>query len=480
MVVYSMLRKGAYDDIPTIGGTGVWSSYFNAINFFSNGKDMVQLGYEKYQAGVFRISQIDRWHVIVSGKTLIEELRRAPEDTLSIAAAFDENYLVRHLLGPTIGTNPYHLEIIRTQMARNLGNLFPDLHDEVVNAFEDNIPVTGEWTKIPASRTIQQIVARVTNRIFVGAPLCRDPRYIRLNIKYAMHVVKAHKKLLLFPNFFKPLAAILLTDVPESVKLGMKHLSPLIEKRQRNIDEYGLDYPDKPNDFLSWMMDEVEGDERTPIRLTNRILMLNFVAIHTSSMTFINALFHLAAQPEYLAPMREEVEAIVAEDGWTKAAIAKMRKLDSFFKESQRMNVLHALSISRKTLKDFRFSDGTRIPKGTLVSAPADAIHHDNAVYPNASTFDGFRFSDIPGQAGHAVSNQFVATNPEYIPFGYGKHACPGRFFAANELKLMMAHLVINYDVNLEKEGVRPSNRWYALECVPDTEAEVVFRRRKR
>ena len=36
--------------------------------------------------------------------------------------------------------------------------------------------------------------------------------------------------------------------------------------------------------------------------------------------------------------LREEAEAITAADGWTKAAMGKMRKLDSFLKESQRYN----------------------------------------------------------------------------------------------------------------------------------------------
>lgn len=38
--------------------------------------------------------------------------------------------------------------------------------------------------------------------------------------------------------------------------------------------------------------------------------------------------------------MRREVEDAVAEDGWTKSALQKMRKVDSFLKESQRLNSL--------------------------------------------------------------------------------------------------------------------------------------------
>lgn len=37
--------------------------------------------------------------------------------------------------------------------------------------------------------------------------------------------------------------------------------------------------------------------------------------------------------------MREEVEAIVEAEGWTKASMGKMRKLDGFVKESQRLAI---------------------------------------------------------------------------------------------------------------------------------------------
>lgn len=39
-----------------------------------------------------------------------------------------------------------------------------------------------------------------------------------------------------------------------------------------------------------------------------------------------------------MQPLREEVETIIAKEGWTKAALMKMWKLDSFMKESQRFN----------------------------------------------------------------------------------------------------------------------------------------------
>lgn len=83
-------------------------------------------------------------------------------------------------------------------------------------------------------------------------------------------------------------------------------------------------------------MDErPDGAESSIQNLTLRVMTVNFAAIHTSSMSFTHALYHLAAMPYYILPMREEVEAIVKKEGWTKGAVGKMRKVDSFLKESQ-------------------------------------------------------------------------------------------------------------------------------------------------
>ena len=47
-------------------------------------------------------------------------------------------------------------------------------------------------------------------------------------------------------------------------------------------------------------------------------------------------IYHLAEKPDLLVPLREEVEACIAADGWTAAALGKMRKLDSVLRETLR------------------------------------------------------------------------------------------------------------------------------------------------
>jgi hypothetical protein len=56
--------------------------------------------------------------------------------------------------------------------------------------------------------------------------------------------------------------------------------------------------------------------------------------------TFVNVLYRLLSNPEYFEPLRLDVETAVAEEGWTKAGMDKMYKIDSFLRETQRLDNL--------------------------------------------------------------------------------------------------------------------------------------------
>ncbi|KAF8583781.1 cytochrome P450 [Ramaria rubella] len=470
LIIYVSTRpKDPLDAIPSLGRTGFFTSYIDAFYFVKNAKEVLQKGYNKYQPGVFRVPEFNHWHVVVAGPQLTEELRKAADDELSLSEGVKNLLAVDWTLGSNVVTNGYHIPIIRSQLTRNLGNLFSSIREEMLLAFDDNIPITEDWTRIKALDTIMTIVARTSNRVFVGAPICRHPEYIAIAKQFTLDVIIGAKIIGLFPKFLKPLVARFCTNVPKSITIALKHLQPTIERRQAQMAEHGPDYPDKPLDMLSWFMDEAQGEELTVTNLTRRILTLNFVSIHSSSTSFTQILFELALRPEYIQPLREEIEAVVAEHGWNKVALNSMCKLDSFIKECQRFRA-GGLSMGRRAVKDYTFSDGTRVPKGTYVSV-ATSRHFDEEAYTNASSFNGFRFSEEKG-----TNNQLVATSLDFVAFGHGRHACPGRFFAANELKLMLAHTLLTYDIKMDAP---PREMWFGHLRLIDDKADVLFRKRR-
>lgn len=90
-----------------------------------------------------------------------------------------------------------------------------------------------------------------------------------------------------------------------------------------------------------------------------------------------------------------------------------------------------------------------------MIEIPVTAIHEDSDVFPNADKFDPMRFYKLrqqakdDGEAEKAALHQFVSVNQSSLNFGYGRHACPGRFFAANEIKMILANAILLYDVRL-------------------------------
>lgn len=53
----------------------------------------------------------------------------------------------------------------------------------------------------------------------------------------------------------------------------------------------------------------------------------------------------------------------------------------------------------------------------------------------------------------------------------------PGRFFVAHELKMVVANLLLNYELKTLSE--RPKPQWIGVTVVPPVEAKIEIKRRK-
>ena len=89
---------------------------------------------------------------------------------------------------------------------------------------------------------------------------------------------------------------------------------------------------------------------------------------------------------------------------------------------------------------------------------------------------------DLPGND-HKL--QSVTITPYQLNFGHGNRACPGRFFAVYEIKVMLIHLLRYYEMRLPSEDgktpQRPKN-FIATKVgnSPNSTAVVEVRRREK
>jgi cytochrome P450 len=97
----------------------------------------------------------------------------------------------------------------------------------------------------------------------------------------------------------------------------------------------------KPQDTIQWMQDRSQHKkyfnwyEQCDVQLK-----LGLAAIHTTGTTLTHIIFDLAARPEYMEPLREEVRRVLGEEkgSLTKGSLSELRLMDSFVKESQRLS----------------------------------------------------------------------------------------------------------------------------------------------
>lgn len=105
----------------------------------------------------------------------------------------------------------------------------------------------------------------------------------------------------------------------------------------------------------------------------------------------------------------------------------------------------------------------------------------DPSLYPNPDKFDAFRFSTVrAAQPELDGRSQYVASNTSSMSFGYGRHACPGRFFAAQEIKAIMSFILREYDMRFSQGQTRPESVPVETQFLPNMTATVEFKRRQK
>ena len=140
------------------------------------------------------------------------------------------------------------------------------------------------------------------------------------------------------------------------------------------------------------------------------------------------------------------------------------------------------MTFNRKLAKPLTFADGTVLPRGTCITMPSVAVSRDPEYFENPDEFDGFRFYEkrsTTTNKSEANRQSFAAIGPDNLAFGFGKTACPGRFFAGTQIKTVLASIILNYDISFPKgQTKRPENIYKGGLIQPDARQKMVFKKR--
>jgi sterol 14-demethylase len=235
-------------------------------------------------------------------------------------------------------------------------------------------------------------------------------------------------------------------------------------KQRRQVPE-----GEKPVDMLQTLM---ESQYKGGIPLDDQsicglLIGLLFAGQHTSGITSSWTGFFLLKEKKYLQEVLQEQREIIKEHGKeiTFETLKKSVKLENCVREALRMYP-PLIILMRKVMKDITYKDYT-IPAGDFLCVSPGFAMRLPEIYTNPNTYDPSRFD-----RGEDKSLPYA-----YIPFGGGRHGCPGENFGIMQIKTIWTVLLREFEFEFGAQGF-PAPDYTNLVVGPHQPALLKYKRR--
>ncbi|KAL3474598.1 cytochrome P450 [Aspergillus californicus] len=526
--VYLLRRQDPYHlhQIPTISRSRVVDAYRSGVFwrvFVPRFIPYVKEGYDKYskKGKPFKIWSMGyQTYIHVLPAKYLERVKNVGVSELSFPEVLEKIFLPEFSSGHF---DSFEIQIASKLVNGNLAQIKPLVQVRAEQFIDREIGDTrGEWKRFNARTLSLEIMKYVSGRVIFGANLADNKPFTDAMERYTVNVIPSLALQRFFPNL-GPLRRFAMYFV------HMKQRSPLataaqfvtadIAQRKRVQQERGPGH-ERPVDCIQWILDQdVPGEPKKPEDIANQLLHLSAAIIDAPALALLSELYSVASNEACLDELRVEISQCLAEAGgaWNEKSIASMKKFDSFIQECFRHSPgLTSCTVLRIVMSDtFRFDDALVLPKGTLLAFPTMHILQDPDVHPDPAKFDPLRFYKLRGEdagsdrtAGFhskqtsqkllfqdsrltevkrtSAPNGSCKTSFHHVwmfltarRFGFGRQACPGRFYSLRLLKTVIGELILRYDIRYAG-GDRPRPAFYDLDplIVEDTSVDVEFRLR--
>lgn len=329
------------------------------ISWMFNAKDVIARGRTDFPEKPFQVSTGSGYKVVVPNR-YADELRNHAD--LNFNETFSKEFFVHYPgfdgLRAGLKDETFIQEVVRVKLTQSLGLVTDDLVDETSDALQIAFGADRDWHTISLKENLLDIVARLSSRVFLGKELCRNKEWLRITKDYTVDAFISARLLRMIPDLVRP---VLYWFVPTCARLrrevaaARRLIMPEVERRRVRAEKAlaAGKKPPKAADAIGWMVEVSKGRD---VDYVAAQLSLSLAAIHTTSETSANILLQLCETPEVIEPLRQEVTEVLSTDGWSKVSLYKMKLMDSFLKEVQRVR-----GLSRSRCKLFSF-DSTLTP----------------------------------------------------------------------------------------------------------------------
>ncbi|KAL6855591.1 Cytochrome P450 monooxygenase dtxS2 [Amphichorda felina] len=260
--------------------------------------------------------------------------------------------------------------------------------------------------------------------------------------------------LLVFPGI-SWLLVLLLLPAEERVSLGdhQKRSYALTMKRIAERDTHPR------NDFMTFMLRHRSEDQGvTDHELASNSDIIISAGSETTSTALTGITFFLASNPDVLARCAREVrEAFSSDDEITFKATADLPFMLACIEEALRMYPPVPTSLIRRTLPGRpMLIAGELLPENTVVGVHHLATYLSERNFHDAKSYRPERWL---AESRSDPNSPFRDDNLDIVrPFSYGPRNCIGRNLAYHEMRLIIAKLLWNFDLEL-KPGYES---WYS------------------
>ncbi|RAL04538.1 cytochrome P450 [Aspergillus ibericus CBS 121593] len=473
-----------------IGGTPVLllGKWFTSLEFVIDGAGMISDIYRRIRSDrSFAIPALSEYQVLVSSEKLIRELSQSPESILSFHAAMEQRIKHKYtLFGFEHNNVDPNNDVPKRVLKVLLRMKLPQIQGKLQLVLRETLPqqLTGRdsagWSRVSAFTLAKHVITRLNNHVLLGSELemlGSDRELERAVHQYLKDAVVTMELCRHLPSVLVPLIAPFMMGWSGAMHRIARAISTEIERRITE-GQNPLGIASKRRDCIQWVIESSQTSaQQTVLRITQQIFGILFASAHQMSMALVYAIFDLCLHPEYIESLRKEIEygrSITDSEDY----LDHLPLLDGFLRESARLNALDALTVQRMTLTPYTFSDGTYVPAGNLVAIPQAAVMQDSRYYADPTEFNPYRFMAVDERDGSMRAfPKYTDIRWNFPYWGSAKRACPGRWYVSRTLKLVLAHLIMEYDIKLSDLGAPRSFVWTTA-IVPRTSTMITLRER--
>ncbi|KAH7086118.1 ent-kaurene oxidase [Paraphoma chrysanthemicola] len=422
------------------------SSKERRAKFLAGAKALYKEGHDKFKASPYRMQTLDEDQIVLP-LSMLSELRKAPEEVLSFYDMFSKG-LEETYTYVDIAFLPQVVDTIKRDLTPKLSKITSSISNEVDATLDAYLPSHNEWTEINTSQTALDIIAKISAHLFIGSGVANEAGYLDCTKNFTVHLGEATKAIKGTRVWLRPLLAPRLPEVKrllETRRSLRTYVQHVIDEREAKREDPNW-VP--PEDMMQWLLNRADRHEDSTLEdCTAAQVLLILGTINASMLTLIAILHTLAVTPEYLEPLREEIRNTLNSDGSIPiSAMKEFGKLDSYFKEVGMHFPVIIEPYFRRVRKGLTLSNGQYLPPGVAIVIANPLI--TDRQYENFDGFRHYKLRETSAQKDKPQHRWLIANESEFR-WGYDNHVCPGRFYAHNLLKIILARLIEKYDIKM-------------------------------